>query len=316
MPTAIQHHRAATHWLGYGACALAGCFWGTGFYFGKIVLAHMGVGHMVLYRFVFACIGLLPFALRHRPQLNAREWRLLLIASFFGIPVQYLVQFYGLSLTTVSHASLMVGSMPVLLGAAATLFAGEQLDRVGWAALVSSTIGVALIVLGGQHSAGGGGPTLIGDLLVLAALLVSLFWILMNKRLMERHPPAVITVYGVYSGAIMIAVWVVLQDGPPPIHAVPASAWLASAASGLFCTAGSTLLWNWGIHHVPASRAAVFLNIEPMLGSFLGVELLGDRLGPLAWFGGVLILAAAITLTTRPHGSEASREWNQSPHPS
>ena len=126
MPSTLEHPRTAAYWLGYGACALAGCFWGTGFYFGKVVLAHMGVGHMVFYRFVFACIGLLPFALRHRPQLNGREWRLLLIASFFGIPVQYLVQFYGLSLTTVSHASLMVGSMPVLLGAAATLFAGQR----------------------------------------------------------------------------------------------------------------------------------------------------------------------------------------------
>jgi drug/metabolite transporter (DMT)-like permease len=302
MPATTTSTRSAGYWLGYGACALAGCFWGTGFYFGKVVLASMGVGHMVLYRFVFACIGLLPFALRHRPQLNAREWRLLLIASFFGIPVQYLVQFYGLSLTTVSHASLMVGSMPVLLGAAATLFAGERLDPIGWGALVSSNIGVALIVLGGRHAQGGKGPSLIGDLLVLAALLVSLFWILMNKRLMERHPPAVITVYGVYTGAIMIAAWVFFQDGAPPIHGVPLAAWLASAASGLFCTAGSTLLWNWGIHHVPASRAAVFLNIEPMLGSYLGVELLGDRLGPAAWVGGALILAAAITLTTRPHG--------------
>ncbi|MGA9717282.1 MAG: EamA family transporter [Acidobacteriaceae bacterium] len=302
MPATTTPTRSAAYWLGYGACALAGCFWGTGFYFGKVVLASMGVGHMVFYRFVFACIGLLPFALRHRPQLNAREWRLLLIASFLGIPVQYLVQFYGLSLTTVSHASLMVGSMPVLLGAAATLFASERLDRIGWAALVSSTIGVAMIVLGGHHAQGRTGPSLIGDLLVLAALLVSLFWILMNKRLMERHPPAVITVYGVYMGAVMIAAWVFLHDGAPPIHGVPLAAWLASAASGLFCTAGSTLLWNWGIHHVPASRAAVFLNIEPMLGSFLGVELLGDRLGPAAWVGGALILAAAITLTTRPHG--------------
>ncbi len=302
MPATTTSTSRAAYWLGYGACALAGCFWGTGFYFGKVVLASMGVGHMVFYRFVFACIGLLPFALRHRPQLNAREWRLLLIASFLGIPVQYLVQFYGLSLTTVSHASLMVGSMPVLLGVAATLFAGERLDRIGWAALVSSTIGVAMIVLAGHHAEGGKGPSLIGDLLVLAALLVSLFWILMNKRLMERHPPAVITVYGVYTGAVMIAAWVLFHDGAPPVHGVPMAAWLASAASGLFCTAGSTLLWNWGIHHVPASRAAVFLNIEPMLGSLLGVELLGDRLGPPAWVGGVLILAAAITLTTRPHG--------------
>jgi drug/metabolite transporter (DMT)-like permease len=306
MPATTISSRIATHWLGYGSCALAGCFWGTGFYFGKIVLASMNSDHMVFYRFVFACIGLLPFALRHRPRLNAREWRLLLIASFLGIPVQYFVQFYGLSLTTVSHASLMVGSMPVLLGAAATLFAGERLDRIGWTALVSSTLGVAMIVLGGNHASGNNGPSLAGDLFILLALLVSLFWILMNKRLMERHPPAVITVYGVYTGSVMIAAWVFLHDGPPPLHGLPLSVWLASAASGLFCTAGSTLLWNWGIHHVPASRAAVFLNIEPMLGSFLGVKLLGDRLGPAAWVGGVLIVVAAITLTTRPHGVDST----------
>jgi drug/metabolite transporter (DMT)-like permease len=29
------------------------------------------------------------------------------------------------------------------------------------------------------------------------------------------------------------------------------------------------------------------------------VELLGEKLGPFAWLGGALILAAAITLTTR-----------------
>jgi drug/metabolite transporter (DMT)-like permease len=305
MPVTSTSPRTTAYWLGYGSCALAGCFWGTGFYFGKIVLASMSSDHMVFYRFVFACIGLLPFALRHRPQLTVREWRLLLIASFLGIPVQYFVQFYGLSLTTVSHAALMVGSMPVLLGAAATLFAGERLDRIGWIALISSSVGVALIVLAGHHSSGGRGPSLIGDLLVLVSLLVSLFWILMNKRLMERHPPAVITVYGVYTGSVMIAAWVFLHDGPPPLHGLPVAVWLASAASGLLCTAGATLLWNWGIHRVPASRAAVFLNIEPMLGSFLGVELLGDRLGPTAWIGGVLILTAAITLTTRPHGMEA-----------
>jgi drug/metabolite transporter (DMT)-like permease len=43
-----------------------------------------------------------------------------------------------------------------------------------------------------------------------------------------------------------------------------------------------------------------------MLGSFLGVKLLGDRLGPSAWVGGVLIVAAAITLTSRPHGIDPS----------
>ena len=84
----------------------------------------------------------------------------------------------------------------------------------------------------------------------------------------------------------------------PFAHMSP-TAWIALAISGVFCTATTTLLWNWGIHQVPASRAGVFLNIEPALGSVLGVELLGEQLGPYAWLGGALILVAAIALTTR-----------------
>ena len=50
---------------------------------------------------------------------------------------------------------------------------------------------------------------------------------------------------------------------------------------------------------VPASQAGVLLNIEPLMGSLLGVFVLGDRLGATAWVGGAMILLAAITLTTR-----------------
>ena len=101
-----------TAFLGYGACALAGCLWGTGFYWGRIALNEMSVEYMVLYRFLFACVGMLPVVLLHRVRLTGYEVRLLLISAFFGVPVQFLIQFHGLARTTVSHASLMVGSMP------------------------------------------------------------------------------------------------------------------------------------------------------------------------------------------------------------
>jgi drug/metabolite transporter (DMT)-like permease len=80
----------------------------------------MGVAHMVLYRFLFASVVLIPLVMRHRARLTAGQWRVLLLASLLGVPVQFLLQFYGLSLTTVSHAALMVGTMPVLLAVAAT----------------------------------------------------------------------------------------------------------------------------------------------------------------------------------------------------
>jgi drug/metabolite transporter (DMT)-like permease len=299
MPTQLKTRSTTTTALGYAACALAGTLWGTGFYFGKIALTEMGVGHMVFYRFLFATLGMVP--LMRRPGLNRKEWSLLLLASFLGIPVQFLLQFWGLSLTTVSHAALMVGTMPVILALGATIFMHERLDWKGWLALAGSTSGVALITLSGTHGHTANGPSLAGDMLVVLSLILALGWVLLNRHLMHGHSALVVTAYGILSGFLMLAVWVAVVDGPPPIHGISTKVWLALIASGLLCTAATTFLWNWGIHKVPASRAGVFLNIEPALGSILGVELLGDRLGPGAWLGGALIITAAVILTTTGH---------------
>jgi drug/metabolite transporter (DMT)-like permease len=304
--------------LGYGACALAGILWGTGFYFGRLALNEMSVESMVLYRFGFASLGMLPVMLFHRGgrvRLTGSEVRLLLIAAALGVPIQFLLQFHGLVRTTVSHASLMVGAMPVMLAVAAAMFAGEKLDPLGWVALCVSTVGAALVALGGTRDAAAREvPTMVGDLMVIASLFVALAWILLSKKLMETHSPPVVTAYTILSGAAMLVVWILgpwalsplthSQVAPPPFAHVSMTAWTALAISGLLCTATTTLLWNWGIHHVPASRAGVFLNIEPAMGSFLGVELLGEHLGPFAWVGGALILAAAVALTTHGHEPE------------
>lgn len=303
------------HFLGYGACALAGGLWGTGFYFGRLAMNEMSVEYMVLYRFLFACLGMVPVMLLNRVRLTGGEIRLLLISAAFGIPIQFLMQFHGLERTTVSHASLMVGSMPVLLAAAAALFAGERLDWIGWTALAGSTVGAGLIVLGGSRGpAAHGQPTLAGDLLVVASLCTALAWILLSKKLMQTHSPPVVTAYTIVSGTVMLCIWILgpwamkpwfpNHSQPMPFAHISATAWVALAISGLACTATTTLLWNWGIHHVPASRAGVFLNIEPALGSYLGVKLLGEHLGPFAWLGGGLILGAALTLTVRGHEPE------------
>ena len=147
--------------------------------------------------------------------------------------------------------------------------------------------------------------------MVVASLCTALAWILLSKRLMLSHSPPVVTAYTILSGTGMLIIlilgpqlanpFLIHKIPPPPFAHVSATAWTALAISGLACTATTTLLWNWGIHHVPASRAGVFLNIEPALGSILGVKLLGEHLGPYAWAGGALILGAAIILTTRGH---------------
>jgi len=313
--TSVAKLAPRTQWLGYGACALAGCLWGTGFYFGRLAHNEMAVEWMVLFRFLFAGLGMLPVVLLHRggrARLTGEEIRVLLLCAALGVPLQFLLQFHGLARTTVSHASLMVGAMPVLLAAAAALFARERLNWIGWVALCGSTIGAALVTLGGSRTASGKEvPTMTGDMMVIISLVIALAWVLLSKKLMQTHSPPVVTSYTILAGVAMLMVWVGgrwllsplthANAAPPPLGAVSVTAWSALAASGILCTATTTLLWNWGIHHVPASRAGVFLNIEPVMGSVLGVELLGEHLGPFAWAGGALILGAAVTLTIHRH---------------
>jgi drug/metabolite transporter (DMT)-like permease len=284
-----------------------------GFYLGRLALDEMSVEWTVFYRFFFACFVMAPVVFLHREHLTASEWRTVLLTAASGIPLQFLLQFHGLAMTTVSHASLMVGAMPVLLAAAAAIFTGEQLDWLGWLALCGSTVGAALVTLGGSRATTGHEtPSRTGDLLVLFSLFIALAWILLSKKLMEAHSPSVVTAYTILPGTAMLAIWSFggwllsplthAHIEPLPFAHVSATAWTALILSGLLCTATTTFLWNWGLHHVPASRAGIFLNIEPALGAVLGVELLGEKLGPYAWLGGALILGAALGLTSHSRG--------------
>ena len=291
--------------LGFLACAAAGSLWGTGFFFGKIALREMSVGHMVLYRFLFAMPVALPVALRRRSTWSRRDWTILAVSALVGIPLQFLVQFQGLSLTTVAHASLMVGTMPVVLAATAAIFLHERLDALGWSALAASTAGACLIALAGD---GGGGASLLGDLLVVASLIIALVWILGNKDLLKRHDALAVSARSLVLGTVMLAAWVCLRDGLPPMRSVTPHAWAALAASGLLCTAATTALWNWGLTQVPASQAGVFLNLEPVIGSGLGVWMFRERLGPAAWAGGGLIVGSALVLTLRDPTAQTTAE--------
>jgi drug/metabolite transporter (DMT)-like permease len=284
------------------ALATAGCLWGTGFYFGKIALSEMPFATMVLFRFVFACAGLLPVIFFDRPHFAGTEWGWVLAASLLGVPVQYLVQFKGLSLTTVSHASLMVGTLPMLLAIAAVMFSGERLHVGGWLALIASTVGAALIALSSKGASGTAHASIWGDMLVVFSMLAAIAWILISKRLMLTHSPIMVTAFVYWLGMLLLAAVVVTTFGVPSLR-YSTRAWVAVAEQGLLATASTTLLWNWGLKRVPASQAGIFVNLEPLVGAILGVSLLHEVLGITALAGGALIVGAAVYFSYKPDSS-------------
>lgn len=288
----------------FAALAAAGCLWGTGFLFGKWAFAELSVGQMVLYRFLFASIGFAPGVWRgmRNPatRIRRRDGGLVLGAALIGVPIQFLIQFAGLERTTVSHASLMVGALPVMLAAGSALFTREHVSIRRWIALIVSTIGAGLIAFGASSGEAGAQASLLGDLLVAASLIAAVAWILMVQALMKagRYSPVTASAYVMTAGTPMLAAWVFATEGALPIH-LSALTWISVAAMGFLATTATTYLWNWGLSQVPASQAGVFLNLEPVVGAMLGVLILRDVLGPYGLLGGTLVIGAAVFVASQ-----------------
>jgi drug/metabolite transporter (DMT)-like permease len=282
----------------YLALAAAGSLWGTGFLFGKIALEALAVPHMILYRLSLAACGFLPILAARGPRVRRGDWPAVIAAGLLGVPLLFLVQFEGLARTTVSHAALMVGTAPILIGLAAARFAGERLTRRNGVLLVASTAGALLIVFGTPARTGGPAPTVLGDALVFLSLFAAVGWVVLSKRLMRRYAPIAITALVMVTGTCLLDVWVLVTSGLPPLH-LETKVWLALAAQGLLCTTAATLLWNWGVAQVPAAEAGLFVNLEPALGAVLGVVVLGETLGWSGAVGGAIIVGAAVAAATQ-----------------
>lgn len=251
----------------------------------------MGPAHVTLVRFVFASAVLLPYALLKGVRPRRRDLPLFVLVGFLTVPATFLVQFWGLSMTSASIAALIVGCGPPMIALFARLFFGERLGKAGWAAVAASTVGVALSL--GGHGGGGGWA---GNALVLASLLAVVGWVLLGRRLNEGYPPVAATAWVLAFGTLTLAPVALLWEGVPRLG-LTAAGWASVLVLGLGCSAATYALWNWGASRLPSSRSGVFLNLEPLVGALLGVLVLGEGWGLSTVAGGTLVLGAAVVVS-------------------
>lgn len=269
------------------ALALACVLWGTSFLFAKVALVELSPGHVLLYRFGLTAALLIPVVARGGSIPHGRDWPLFIVTGFLCVPATMLIQFEGLARTSVTSASLLIGTGTPLLALAAVLFDRERLGGRGWLAVLLSCLGIVVMV--GRLGSGG---AWIGDLLVFLSMALAAAWVLLSRRLVRRYPPALASAWILLVGTATLAPLVWLYEGPPPI-AMSGRAWGSLVVLAVACTVAAFLLWNWAVARVPAGRAAPFLNLEPVVGAALGVAILGDSLGAGTLAGGALILGAA-----------------------
>jgi O-acetylserine/cysteine efflux transporter len=279
------------------ALIAAGLLWGTTVPLSKLALAWLSPGWLTVMRFGLAAAVLLAAMARRtdgRRALRAACTPAVLAAGALGYGGSVMVQNAGITRTSVTHAALLIGAVPVLVAIIAAAWYRSVARPVAWFGFVVSLAGVGLVTAGG----GGGGATLAGDGLVLASLFLSATVTVAQGRLLTGRDPVAVTAVqflGATLGALPVAL---VTEGAP---AVPGGVGLVVAAVAL-ALAGTLLpftLFAFGQSRVSAEVAGAFLNLEPLVGAITGAVAFGDPAGLVQVAGGAAILTG-IGLSSLP----------------
>jgi O-acetylserine/cysteine efflux transporter len=274
------------------ALIAAGLLWGTTVPLSKLALEWLSPGWLTAARFGLAAAVLL--AATPRAKLRAAFTPKVLVAGALGYGGSVMVQNAGITRTSVTHAALLIGAVPVLVAIIAAVWHRTVARPVAWIGFVVSLGGVGLVTVGG----GGGGATMIGDGLVLASLFLSAAVTVAQGRLFIGRDPVAVTAVqflGATLGALLVTV---LTEGAPAVPSGPGPV-LAVVALAAFGTLVPFTLFAFGQSRVSAEVAGAFLNLEPLVGAIAGAVAFGNPVGVPQAAGGVAIVAG-IGLSSLP----------------
>jgi drug/metabolite transporter (DMT)-like permease len=257
----------------------------------KLALEWLGPGWLTVGRFGVAA-PLLALVAHRRVRAALKPAVVGWGALGYGAVV--LIQNSGIERTSVSHAALIVGVVPVLVALIAAALGRGRTGPLAALGFALALAGVGLVAGGG-----GGSSSAAGDALVLLSVTLSAAAVTAQPRLLAGRDPVAVTAVQLGAGALVALPAAIVLEGLPA--APPGHGWALPAAV-LLATAGTLVpftLFAYGQSRIAPQLAGAFLNLEPLVGALAGAAAFGDAFGPVQLAGG-LVLLAGIALSAIP----------------
>lgn len=270
--------------------------WGSTFVVVKDAIERMAVMDFLAWRFAIAALVMLVLRPRSLARLGAAERRhgvLLGLALGGG----YVAQTFGLERTPATVSGFITGLFVVFTPLCAGLLLRRRVGGTAWAAVAVATAGLALLSLHGLSVGRGESITL------LCALAFALHIVGLGEWATAE------TAYGLavlQTGTVaVVSVVISAPDtlAPPP----DAKVWAAVLLTAIAATAVAFFVQTWAQAHLPPTRAAVVMTMEPVFAGLFGVTFGGDDLTTRTVLGALLVLAAMYLVELGPRrGAEGA----------
>ena len=270
--------------LPYAALTVTLVLWASSFPAIKAGLASYSPIHLAALRFATASVALMCAA----PILGVRLPRRqdlprVLALGVLGVAAYHVFLNYGEALATASAAAFIANVAPLFTAVLARKI-GEAPARRSWLGLVAGLMGIWLISvsLPGEFALNEGCL-----LLLLAAFSWSLFFVL-QKPLLAFYSPLEVTCYAVWTGTLLLALFLPGAMSEAQAASVPAT--LCAVYLGIVPTAGAYLCWSYVLSQISVARAAIYTYLVPIISAAMSYAWLGERPTVLFSVGAATVL--------------------------
>jgi len=257
--------------------------WGSTFFLIRDLVRSIPPTDFLAVRFTLAAALMVVLFWRPLRALSRRDWAAsLVLGGLYG--AAQILQTVGLAHTEASVSGFVTGTYVVLTPIFTAVLLRERVEPSTWYAVLLATAGLALLSLNGLSI----GP---GEALTLgAAALYALHIVGLGRLSTPDRATGMSAVQMLVIAAV--AVLAALPDG----IALPTDGGQWAAVVYMATAAGVLALWaqTWAQAHLPATRAAIIMTLEPVFAAGFAVALGGETLTWRMLVGGGLVLVALV----------------------
>lgn len=263
--------------------------WGSTFFLIKDLLHDVPVLDFLAVRFAIAAVVMAAIAPRAVLRLDARtRWRAVVLGLLYG--GAQILQTAGLAHTPASVSGFITGLYVVATPLFAAALLRQRIGATSWAAVLLALAGLGVLTLSGFSIGYGEALTFV------AAMIYALHIVGLGAWSKPRDALGLAVVQLAVIAALCFAV-----TAPGGVVLPPTTAdWLSLVYMALVAGALALVAQTWAQAHLPPTRAAIVMSMEPVFAAFFAVLFGGEATTVRMLAGGALVVAAMLLAELTP----------------
>jgi drug/metabolite transporter (DMT)-like permease len=213
-----------------------------------------------------------------RQKIETGDYKKIVIASFFGIALNMLSFFKGLSLTNPISASVMMVTSPIMVLIFSSILIRKPIGKQRILGVFIGLIGALLLITLGSSSKGTSENSAFGNFLVFVNATSYGLYLVLAKDLIKKYNPVVFIKWLYLFGLIFVVPFgyseltaIVWQEIPTNIY------W--NIGFVLIFTTCITYLFNlYGLSKLKPTTVSVFIYLQPVIATIYALIVGSDSL--------------------------------------